>query len=171
MSSYRIHISKDNLMFAAGHFVSYDGDNVEPLHGHNYRFSVTLEGPLDENAYIFNFVTLKRLMKRIADELDHRLLLPRDNALIAVEPQDDGGVVVRAQGRWYRFPHEDVVILPLPNTTVEMLARYLCARLREDLGGRADASHLTAIEVAVEETFGQSAMYREEFAGRVRAGV
>ena len=37
MSAYRVHISKDNLMFAAGHFVSYDGDKVEPLHGHNYR--------------------------------------------------------------------------------------------------------------------------------------
>src|SRR5437762_11392835 len=107
MSGYRIQISKDNLMFAAGHFVSYDGEKVEPLHGHNYRFSVTVEGPLDENAYVFNFVTLKRLMKRIADELDHRMILPRDNPLIEVELQDDGGVIVRAQGRWYRFPQED----------------------------------------------------------------
>jgi len=130
MSAYRIHISKDNLMFAAGHFVSYDGEKVEPLHGHNYRFSVTVEGPLDENAYVFNFVTLKRLMKRIADELDHRMILPRDNPLIEVELQDDGGAIVRAQGRWYRFPQEDVVILPLPNTTVEMLARHLDRRIR-----------------------------------------
>ena len=28
MSAYRVRISKDNLMFAAGHFVSYDGDKV-----------------------------------------------------------------------------------------------------------------------------------------------
>lgn len=161
MSAYRIHISKDNLMFAAGHFVSYDGEKVEPLHGHNYRLAVTVEGPLEENAYVLNFVTLKRIMKRIADELDHRVLLPRDNRLIAVEPQDDGGVIVRAEGRWYRFPHEDVVILPLPNTTAEMLARHLCSQLREELGRRADASHLTAIEVTVEESFGQLAVYRE----------
>jgi 6-pyruvoyltetrahydropterin/6-carboxytetrahydropterin synthase len=162
MSAYRIHISKDNLMFAAGHFVSYDGDKVEPLHGHNYRLSVTVEGPLDENAYVFNFVTLKRLMKRVADELDHRMILPRDNPLIEVQLQDDGGVIVRAQRRWYRFPQADVVILPLPNTTVEMLARHLCGRLREELRSLADATHLTAIEVTVEETFGQEAAYREE---------
>jgi 6-pyruvoyltetrahydropterin/6-carboxytetrahydropterin synthase len=162
MSVYRVHISRDNLMFAAGHFVSYGGDTVEPLHGHNYRFGVTVEGPLDGNAYVFNFVTLKRLMKQIADELDHRMLLPRDNPLISVEVQDDGGVIVRAQGRWYRFPREDVVILPLPNTTAEMLARHLCGRLREELRARPDATHLTAIEVAVEETFGQEAVYREE---------
>jgi 6-pyruvoyltetrahydropterin/6-carboxytetrahydropterin synthase len=162
MSAYRVHISKDNLIFAAGHFVSYDGDKVEPLHGHNYRLSVTVEGPTEENAYVFNFVTLKRIMKRVADELDHRMLLPRDNPLIAVETQDDGGIVVRTQGRWYRFPREDVVLLPLPNTTVEMLARHLCGRLREELGARADAAHLTAVEVTVEETFGQMAIYREE---------
>src|SRR5436305_14027467 len=103
MSAYRVHISKDNLMFAAGHFVSYDGDKVEPLHGHNYRFSVTIEGPLDENAYVFNFVTIKRLMKRVADELDHRMILPRDNGLIAGEPQEHGGVVGRGEGRWERL--------------------------------------------------------------------
>jgi 6-pyruvoyltetrahydropterin/6-carboxytetrahydropterin synthase len=162
MSDYRVHVSKDNLIFAAGHFVSYDGEQVEPLHGHNYRFGVTVEGPLDRNAYVFNFVTLKRLMKRLADELDHRMLLPRDNPLIGVESQSDGGVIVRARGDWYRFPASDVVILPLPNTTVEMLARHLCGRLREELRDRPDAQHLTAIEVTVEETFGQSAVYREE---------
>ncbi len=54
------------------------------------------------------------------------------------------------------------MILPLPNTTVEMLARHLCGRLREELRPLADATHLTAIEVTVEETFGQEAAYREE---------
>jgi 6-pyruvoyltetrahydropterin/6-carboxytetrahydropterin synthase len=163
MAQFRVHVSKDNLMFASGHFVSYDGDKVEPLHGHNYRFSVTIEGPVDENAYVFNFVTLKRLMKRIGDELDHRLLLPSESALIRVEPQDDGGVIARVGERWYRFPGEDVVVLPLPNTTVEMLARHLCARLRQELASLPSASHMTAIEIEVEETFGQSATYREAF--------
>jgi 6-pyruvoyltetrahydropterin/6-carboxytetrahydropterin synthase len=164
MSAYRVHISKDNLMFAAGHFVSYDANQVEPLHGHNYRMGVTIEGPTEENAYVFNFVTLKRIMKRLADQLDHRMLLPHDNPLIVVEPPNDGGVIVRTPGRWYRFPLEDVVLLPVPNTTVEMLARHLCGQLRAELAARADAGHLTAIEVSVEETFGQMAVYREEIA-------
>jgi 6-pyruvoyltetrahydropterin/6-carboxytetrahydropterin synthase len=162
MSAYRIHVSRDNLMFAAGHFASYDGDQVEPLHGHNYRLGVTIEGPTEENAYVFNFVTLKRIMKRLVDELDHHMLLPGSNPLIEVAPQDDGGVIVRTQGRWYRFPHEDVVILDLPNTTVEMIARHLCERLRHELAARDDATHITAVEIALEESFGQTAYYREE---------
>lgn len=160
---YRVHVSKDNLMFAAGHFISYDDGNIEPLHGHNYRLSVTIEGTLDQHAYVFNFVTLKRIMKEIADELDHHMLLPIDNPLILIEHQDDGGIIVRTPTRWYRFPREDVIILPVPNTTSEMLARYLCGRLREHLDQRADATHLTAIEVTVEETFGQGAIYRETY--------
>lgn len=161
MGQFRVHVSKDNLIFAAGHFVSYNGGRVEPLHGHNYRLSVTVEGPVEENAYVFNFVTLKRMMKRIADELDHRMLLPRDNPIIQVEPQGDGGVVVRVAERWYRFPGEDVVVLDIPNTTAEMLAQYLCSRFVAELALLADAAHLTTIEVTVEETFGQEAVYRE----------
>ena len=162
MGIYRIAVSRDNLMFAAGHFASYDGDRVEPLHGHNYRLGVTLEGPTEQNAYVFNFVTLKRMMKRLTDELDHRMLLPLHNPLVAIEETADGGVIARTQGRWYRFPRGDVVLLDLPNTTVEMMARYLCSRLRAELAARADATHLTAIEVALEESFGQTAFYREQ---------
>jgi len=164
MSAYRIHVSRDNLMFAAGHFASYDGDKVEPLHGHNYRLGVTIEGPTEENAYVLNFVTLKRIMKRLVDELDHRMLLPRTNPLIDIAPQDDGGVIVRAQGRWYRFPQEDVVLLDLQNTTVEMIARHLCDRLRQELAARDDAAHISAVEIALEESFGQTAYYREALA-------
>jgi 6-pyruvoyltetrahydropterin/6-carboxytetrahydropterin synthase len=164
ISAYRIDVSRDNLMFAAGHFASYDGDQVEPLHGHNYRLGVTIEGPTEQNAYVFNFVTLKRIMKRLVDELDHHMLLPRTNPLIEVAPQEDGGVIVRTQGRWYRFPHEDVVVLDLPNTTVEMIARHLCERLRQELAAREDATHITAVEIALEESFGQTAHYREALA-------
>ncbi len=162
MSTNRIHVSRDNLMFAAGHFDSYEGDKVEPLHGHNYRLGVTLEGPVEENAYVYNFVTLKRIMKRLVDELDHRMLLPSRSQLIVVEPPTDGGVIVRTPGRWYRFPEQDVVVLDLPNTTVEMIARHLCGRLRAELAARDDAAHITAVELALEESFGQTAFYREE---------
>jgi hypothetical protein len=41
-----------------------------------------------------------------------------------------------------------------------MLARYLAKRLLTELG-TANTAHLTAIEMEVEESFGQSAIYRE----------
>jgi hypothetical protein len=60
----------------------------------------------------------------------------------------------------YLFPRKGCALLPIPNTTVEMLARLLTTRLRRELeaGG---AAGLTAIEMEVEENFGQTAVYRE----------
>jgi hypothetical protein len=52
------------------------------------------------------------------------------------------------------------VLLPLPNTTVEMLAQYLARRVREALAASGEVL-LTAVEVEVEENVGQSATYRE----------
>jgi 6-pyruvoyltetrahydropterin/6-carboxytetrahydropterin synthase len=63
----------------------------------------------------------------------------------------------------YVFPRRDCALLPIPNTTVEMLAKLLAERLKAEidkLGGRG----ITAIEMDVEENFGQSAVYRVTYA-------
>lgn len=160
--SYKVAVEKDYLVFAAGHFITYGG-RCETLHGHNYRARVELEGELDENAYVFDFTTLKKIVRRLVDELDHKMLLPTENPAIRVT--DDGEEVeVRVsyadRKRRYLFPREDVLLLPIPNTTAEMLARHLAGRLKEELAGMG-ADNLTSLAVEVEESFGQSAHYRE----------
>jgi hypothetical protein len=55
------------------------------------------------------------------------------------------------------------VLLPIPNTTVEMLAQLLAHRLRDALVREGAAEGLHSIELAVEENFGQQASYREVF--------
>ena len=59
----------------------------------------------------------------------------------------------------YVFPRSDCALLPVPNTTVEMLAELLASRLRAQLE-TTGARGVTAIEMEVEENFGQSAVYR-----------
>jgi 6-pyruvoyltetrahydropterin/6-carboxytetrahydropterin synthase len=161
--SYKVSVEKDYLIFAAGHFITY-GDQCEALHGHNYRVRVELEGELDENAYVFDFVTLKRIMRGLVDELDHRMLLPTRNPHLHLTEEGAGlRVEYRDRERVYLFPREDVVLLDLPNTTAEMLARHLTRRLRDELRER-QVDNITAIVMAVEEAFGQCAWYREEMA-------
>ncbi|HZG67973.1 MAG TPA: 6-carboxytetrahydropterin synthase, partial [Herpetosiphonaceae bacterium] len=65
MTRFEVHVSKDYLTFCAGHFITYDGSRCETLHGHNYRVSIRLAGELDVNYYVYNFVTIKRMMKYI----------------------------------------------------------------------------------------------------------
>src|SRR3974377_1406471 len=82
---YYVRVSKDYLVFCAGHFISYEGDKCERLHGHNYRATVEIEGDLDDNHYVFDFIALKHRTKAITDELDHRMLLATRTPLITVE--------------------------------------------------------------------------------------
>ena len=63
------------------------------------------------------------------------------------------------------FPKNDCSLLPVPNTTVEMLAELFVKRLRVELDAMG-ARGLTAIEMEVEENFGQSAVYREAIVSR-----
>jgi 6-pyruvoyltetrahydropterin/6-carboxytetrahydropterin synthase len=157
---FRVSVTKDYLVFASAHFITFAGHRCEGLHGHNYRARVTVEGALDEESwFVFDFTILKKIMRRLCDEIDHKVLLPLENPKIQLA-EDGESVKVAYEGKpRYVFPKADCALLPVPNTTVEMLAELLTNRLRaevESIGARG----LTAIEMEVEENFGQSAVYR-----------
>ena len=154
---FKVRVTKDHLVFCSGHFISYEGDRCERLHGHNYRTAVEVEGGLDENQYVFDFIALKHRTKAITDELDHRMMLATRNPHIAVE-EGPQSVSVRYRDRHWLFPRGDCVLLPIENTTAELLARYLGQRLLADL--QREYSYRPAVlRLEVEESFGQSAVY------------
>jgi 6-pyruvoyltetrahydropterin/6-carboxytetrahydropterin synthase len=159
-SEYRVSVTKDYLVFSSAHFITFAGHRCEGLHGHNYRARVTIEGALNnESWFVFDFVELKQIMKKLCDEIDHLVLLPLESTRVGVV--EEGEIVkvsVDGQPR-YVFPLRDCALLPIPNTTVEMIARLLTDRLRKELAARG-AYGLTAIEMEVEENFGQAAVYR-----------
>jgi 6-pyruvoyltetrahydropterin/6-carboxytetrahydropterin synthase len=152
---YTVRVTKDYLVFCSGHFISYEGDKCERLHGHNYRAAVEVEGALDANRYVFDFIALKNLTRDIVDELDHRMMLATQNPHIRVEA-GPRSVHVRYREREWLFPREDCVLLPIENTTAELLARYIAHRLLEALQSQR-AYRPEVLRVEVEENIGQSA--------------
>ncbi len=152
---FKVRVSKDHFVFCSGHFISYEGDKCERLHGHNYRAQVEIEGNLDENHYVFDFIALKRRIKPIIDELDHYMMLPTRNPLIRVE-EVGPSVRVHYREREWVFPRGDCVLLPVENTTAELLARYIAERLRDELKRHHDFTPLV-LRVEVEENVGQAA--------------
>src|ERR1700741_4850067 len=106
---YTVRVTKDYLVFCSGHFISYEGDKCERLHGHNYRTAVEVEGGLDENFYVFDFIPLKNLTRAITDELDHRMMVATRNRFIRVE-ETSRSVHVRYGDREWLFPREDCVL-------------------------------------------------------------
>jgi 6-pyruvoyltetrahydropterin/6-carboxytetrahydropterin synthase len=150
---YSVRIGKDYLVFSAAHFITYDGDQCERLHGHNYRVAAEVEGPLDENHYVVDFILLRSTLKAIVDEWDHHVLLPTEHALIHVSAEENS-VTAQFQDRKWVFPRQDCLLLPVANTTTELLARHIGARLLEELRKRT-AARISALRVEVDECFGQ----------------
>jgi 6-pyruvoyltetrahydropterin/6-carboxytetrahydropterin synthase len=158
---YRVSVTKDYLIFAAAHFITFAGHRCETLHGHNYRAAVVLEGTLEpESWYVFDFVALKKIMRALCNEIDHKVLLPLENPHLQITEREGSIYVAYDEKPRYLFPTSDCALLPVPNTTVEMLARHLADKLHAKLREGGGASRLTAIELEVEESVGQSAVYR-----------
>lgn len=130
--SYRVRLTKDYLVFSAAHFITFNGNVCERLHGHNYRLTAEVFGPLDENHYVIDFIALRDALHRIVLELDHYVLLPTDHPLIRVIADDTSVTAVFEDRRWV-FPRGDCVLLPVPNTTAEQIARHIGQRLLAEL--------------------------------------
>lgn len=161
MKSYTIEIEKDELVFCAAHFITYGGGRCETLHGHNYRVGARLGGPLDPSGLVHDFIDVRDRLLEIVGRLDHRTLLPESNPHFQLE-RDGDDVELRYRDRTYRFPAADVVVLPLSNTTAELLARHLADQLLDQLEADGVAGTLSELEIEVEESFGQSATFRRE---------
>src|SRR5439155_22149149 len=138
-------------------FITYDGDCCERLHGHNYRVAVAVVGGLDTNHYLFDFIALKWQAQKITDTLDHRMLLPTESRFIRVEERD-GSVHVRYKDRAWMFPREDCMLLPIANTTAELLGKYIGLKLLDVLR-REYQFEPEILRVEVEESFGQAATF------------
>ena len=153
-------MTKDHLVFSAGHFITIDlstGQICERLHGHNWRVAVEVSGPLDSNFYVFDFIALRDHLQKIVDRLDHRMLLPARHPDISV----DAGlkeIEVRYRERRWVFPADECVLLPLEQTTAELIARWVGQTLDSDLM-QAGWPRIPELRIEVEENFGQWAIW------------
>lgn len=157
---FRVRVTKDHLVFSAGHFITIDlptGQICERLHGHNWRVAVEVSGPLDANQYVFDFIALRDHLQKIVDRLDHRMLLPTQHPVIRVDagPRE---TEVRYQDRRWVFPSDECVLLPVSQTTAELIARWIGQTLDRDLE-QASWPRIPFLRLEVEENFGQWAIW------------
>ena len=163
-AAYKVRVSKDYLTFASAHFITFEGHKCEALHGHNYRVAATVEGALDpECQFVVDFGVLKSALRRLVDDIDHKVLLPTQNPKVILRNEGDSMAVDYLGKFTYLFPTRDCAPLPIANTTAEELAAYFAAEIRQRLV-EDGYTNLTALEIEVEESFGQSATYRETLA-------
>ena len=154
--TYHIRIAKAELAFSAAHFITFDGQ-CERLHGHNYHIAAEVQGPLDENSYVVDFLFVRDTLRAITAELDHYVLLPTEHPEMCVE--DDGREVTLTyrDSRWV-FPRGDCRLMPLANTTAELLARHIGRQLAAALAERS--VRVDRLLVEVDERDGQLAVWQ-----------
>ena len=154
MVNYRVRVSQDSLVFSAGHFITLDGGTCERIHGHNYRLAVEVEDELDENSYVFDFIALRDMARSLVAEFDHRMLLPSRSFLIAVA-ENGRNIEARFEDRIWSFPAEECVLVPVPNTTAELLAEYVGTRLLAEFAARG-IRRPRRLRIELEESVGLS---------------
>jgi 6-pyruvoyltetrahydropterin/6-carboxytetrahydropterin synthase len=125
------------IHFCYGHrLLNYDG-KCRHLHGHNGKAVVTIEGSqLDRLGMVVDFTRIKKLLGSwIDDQLDHRMILHRDDPAL---PD------LKRLG-------EPVVIVDV-NPTAENIAKMIFDHARE--------AGLEVVEVVLWETENSFATYR-----------
>ena len=160
MERWSIEVDKEYLKFSAAHFLIFPDGSAERLHGHNYRVYVEVEAELSRYGLIIDFQHIKPLIRELVDELDEHWILPGEHPDLKVNERDDGVIEVRYFERYYASPKEDVLVLPVNNTSAENLSAYLGRRLLDGLRNRFESVRVYRLRLAVEETSGQRGVWR-----------
>jgi 6-pyruvoyltetrahydropterin/6-carboxytetrahydropterin synthase len=136
----------------------FEDGGREPLHGHNYRVQVRGEAPQLEGDMVFDFLNIKPIVREVCDSLDHKLLIPKDNKHLKIYTDKKNYVIQTPDESIFSIPMSDVLLLPILNTSAERIAVYICDEIREKVLNQFGFS-FKSLEVEVEETPGQSAVY------------
>jgi len=139
MERFHVRIAGDDLVFSAAHFVTLAGDECEGIHGHDYHVAAEVHGPLGDNHYVVDFLTVRKMLRAIIGRLDHRMLLPAGHPSIHIVTGDREIEARFADRRWV-LPQSDCLLLPIANTTTELLAGYVARRLLEELQAAGEGS-------------------------------
>lgn len=156
--NYSIKVYKQYFNFASSHFLIFDDGTREPLHGHNYRVMVKGDAPELKADMVFDFLDIKPIVRQVCDSLDHKLLLPAENIHLEIESKDQNFNLKLKDGSFFSIPKSDTLVLPLPNISAERLAMYLSEEIKAKTFEKFQFT-FSNLEVEVEETPGQSAVY------------
>lgn len=152
MPTTTIEISKEYLHFNAAHFTLFSATEREDLHGHTFYVSAAVDSPVGEDGLAFDYKLVKAALQSLCAELDEKVLLPERSPYLHMKRC---GAYLVAEFADERIPFlpRDVHTLPIRNITVEELAPWFLARLRED--DRITALSITRLAVRVSSGPGQ----------------
>ncbi len=112
-----IRIGIEGLTFDSANYTPGSVDKCRRLHGHTFRVDVEIEGEIDPTTgMVMDFLELKRIVKEVLEEYDHRVLLPvSDRNLTSIKGRFD----------------TDIKFVEKPHVTTEYLALDIAEKIMQ----------------------------------------
>ncbi len=119
MYSAKFKVGIEGLNFDAAHYTKGSEGKCMNIHGHTFRLSVEVEGEINqETGFVIDFTILKRIVKNIIDEYDHKLIIPR---------KDYEKTMLRGVFR------SDIKIIDFPEASTEYIALDIARKIYEKI--------------------------------------
>jgi len=143
---------RSNIRFSSAHII-HEYEKCGRLHGHTYAIHIKIVGETDEKGIIFDFSTIKEELRKIANKLDHFILIP-EKSNIAKISKNKQYVEINALEKRYVLPIKDCFFLPIKSTSAENLAIYVLKEVLEKINF---PKTIESIEIGIDEGYGQGA--------------
>ena len=143
------------IRFSACHFIPRH-EKCSRLHGHSYIVRLRLEGDIGKEGMIMDFVVLKKKLKEIIEEVDHKTLLPTKSEDVKLTVTEES-VEALCDGKRYVFPRMDVTLLDIPTTTAEEMSKMMAERMVKEL---ELPPNVKSLSIGLDEERGQTAWYQ-----------
>ncbi|MEM2042673.1 MAG: 6-carboxytetrahydropterin synthase [Nitrososphaerota archaeon] len=139
-----VKVSEGGLSFDYAHFLPHI-EKCSTLHGHTATVSVDVTGPKRTEGYVMDFGVLKRLVKSVIDELDHRIVISPKY----VRDVRDGRYLISFDGLGGSYdlwvPQSRVALIE-GDSTVENISAHIARRLIESIPVRPVLVRVTVSE-------------------------
>lgn len=142
------------IRFSACHFIPRH-EKCSRLHGHGYIVRLRLDGEIGQDGMVMDFAVLKKKLKAMIDEFDHRVILPTLSEIVKIT-DTNGSVEVISCGKRYVFPKEDVVFLEIHSTTAEEMSKYMAERMAAEVDM---PPNVRTLSIGLDEERGQTAWF------------
>jgi len=168
---HSVLLAHESFTFSATHFISFlppgrsDIQLIEPLHGHNFRVTVKIEGPLNELGYVVEFVTAEGILRSILDKYNHKVLLPNNPSFLTyTQHPREIEVFSTVDFRHWLFPLADIKMINGSNATTEVIAteqaRFFYNTLADFGGFGGSKPEEFSLEYSLEESQGMNAIVK-----------
>lgn len=131
MEQQTLKFHRGELKFCAGHFTIFSETERERLHGHNYYLEASVTAPFQQPGITFDYRILRDKLKDLCAQLNSRFLIPAESPYLKIE-QRDPYCDVYFNDEHIPFLTNDILLLPIANTTLEELSRWFIDRISEE---------------------------------------